>query len=110
MRRDMVTRTLLGTKATVKVVDTATEEITRTEVLVNKSFKNTEDPKLMKAIKKALPATLIVIKIEVVEECNKLYGMDTSKFMELAMELDPVTRKVLETGEETEDTEDTDEE
>ncbi len=101
----MVTRTLLGTKATVKVVDPATEQITKTEVLVNKSFKNTEDPKLMKAIKKVLADNLIVIKIESVEECNKLYGMDTSKFMELAMELDPETRKVLATGEETEDAE-----
>jgi hypothetical protein len=59
----------------------------------------------MKAIKKALPETLIVIKVEAVEECNKLYGMDTSKFMEIATELDPVTRKVLATGEETEDAE-----
>lgn len=103
----MVTRTLLATKATIKVVDPATEQITKTEVLVNKSFKNTEDPKLMKAIKKVLGGNLIVIKIESVEECNKLYGMDTSKFMELAMELDPETRKVLATGEETKDAENT---
>lgn len=109
MRRDMVTRTLLGTKATVKVVDPATEQISKTEVLVNKAFHSTDDPKLMKAIKKVLADNLIVIKIESVEECNKLYGMDTSKFMELAMELDPETRKVLATGEETEETE-TDEE
>lgn len=98
MRRDMVTRTVIGTKAMVKVVNSSTDAISVEEVMLGKAFTDTTDPKLVKAVKKALAdkTELVVIAISSVEEVNKLYGLDTPKFMEMAIELDPKTRKPLE--------------
>lgn len=98
MRRDMVTRTVIGTKATVKVVDSTTDLISFEEVMLGKAFTDVNDPKLVKAVKKALEdrPQLVIIHIKSVEAVNKLYGLDTAKFMEMAIELDPQTRKPVE--------------
>lgn len=95
MRRDMVTRTVIGTEVDVKVVNTATDAITVEKVKLNKAFTNIADKKLMNAVKKVLTSDVVVIKIEAIAPMNKLYGLDTSKFMEQAIELDPKTRKPL---------------
>ena len=99
----MVTRTVIGTKALVKVVNSTTDAISVEEVMLGKAYTDISDPKLVKAVKKALAdrIDLVVIAISSVEEVNKLYGLDTSKFMEMAVELDPKTRKIL-TAETTE--------
>lgn len=96
MRKEMVTRTVVGTQATVKVVNTATEEITRENVILNKTFTETGDKKLINALKKSLPTDVVIIKVESLVPMNKLYGLDTAKFMEMAVELDPTTRKPIE--------------
>ena len=95
MRKDMVTRTVVGTQAIVKVVNTATEEITRENVILNKTFTETSDKKLINALKKSLSADVVIIKVESLVPMNKLYGLDTAKFMEMAVELDPTTRKPI---------------
>lgn len=95
MRRDMVTRTVIGTEVDVKVVNTSTDAITVEKVKLNKAFADITDKKLMNAVKKALTTDVVVIKIEAITPMNKLYGLDTSKFMEQAIELDPKTRKPL---------------
>ena len=95
MRRDMVTRTVIGTEVDVKVVNTATDAITVEKVKLNKAFTDVTDKKLMSAVKKALTTDVVVIKIEAITPMNKLYGLDTSKFMEQAVELDPKTRKPI---------------
>lgn len=100
MRRDMVTRTVLGTKVMAKVVDPATEEITVKEIKLTGAFSAEDTAKVKKAVTKALNGEVLV-KIESVEEFNKLYGVDTAQFMAIAMELDPVTRKPLATETET---------
>ena len=100
-RRDMVTRTVIGTKVTVKVVNNETDELSRVEVNLPKSYE-LEDPKLNKEVKKVLADNLVIVKIEKVEAVNKLFGLDTAKFMELAIALDPETRKPLETEAQTE--------
>ena len=105
-RRDMVTRTVVGTKAVCKVVDPQSEEITVKAVMLTGSFtaiEGEEAKPLVKAIKKALADQYVFIKVESVEDCSKLYGLDTPKFMEMAVELDPVTRKPI--GEVSEDEE-----
>ena len=91
----MVTRTVIGTLASVKVVDTATDAISLIEVKLNKAFEDVTDAKLLKAVRKAIPDSLVIIKIDAIEPMNKLYGLETSKFMEYAIELDPATRKPL---------------
>lgn len=97
----MVTRTVLGTEVTVKAIDPETEEIKEVQVLLSKRY-TIDDPKLDKVVRKNLDKSLVLVSIKGVKEMNKLYGLDTSKFMELALELDPETRKVLKTGEDTE--------
>lgn len=109
MRKEMVTRTVIGTLATVKVVDTVTDVISVEKVRLNKAFTDVTDSKLAKAVRKALDDELVIIKIEAIEPMNKLYGLDTSKFMEMAVELDPTTRKPLVHIAVTEELEDADE-
>lgn len=99
MRRDMVTRTVLGTKVMAKVVDPATESITVKEIKLTGSYE-AGDAKVKKAVEKALNDEVLV-KIESVEPFNKLYGVDTAQFMAIAMELDPTTRKPLAPATET---------
>ena len=101
MRRDMVTRTVLGTKVMAKVVDSATESISVKEIKLTGAYSAADEAKVKKAVTKVLAENEVLIKIESVEEFNKLYGVDTAKFMEMAMELDPTTRKPLESSEET---------
>lgn len=102
MRKDMVTRTVIGTKASVKVVNTQTDEISVIDVKLNKSFEAIDD-KLMKAVRKVVDSSFVIIKIEAIEAMNKLYGLETAKFMEYAVELDATTRKPILTADNDED-------
>mgnify|MGYP007027032795 CR=1 FL=1 len=95
MRKDMITRTVIGTQVSVKVVNTTTEAISTETVVLNKAFTDINDTKLVKAVKKVLAEDLVIIKVESLIPLNKLYGLDTSVFMQYAVELDPVTRKPL---------------
>ena len=104
MRRDMVTRTVLGTEVTVKVVDTENDTIITETVKLGKAY-DKEDPKLEKVVRKTLPANRVLVSITEVAPLSKLYGLDTAKFMELAMELDPETRKPLTAETQTEEAE-----
>lgn len=102
MRKDMVTRTVIGTKASVKVVNAQTDEISVIDVKLNKSFEAIDD-KLMKAVRKVVDSSFVIIKIEAIEAMNKLYGLEAAKFMEYAVELDANTRKPILTADNKED-------
>ena len=96
MARNMVTRTVKGTEVTLKVVDAATEQIVPHTLTLAKSFTSTDEAgnsvvdteKLKKAVTKALPEGRILVAIVSSEPVEKCYGIPTSKFMELAVELD----------------------
>ena len=92
----MITRAVDGTKATVKVVSRSTDAISTREVVLSKDFTG-DSKKLFKECVKALSneEDLVIINVENVEKVHKLYGLDTTKFMELAIELDPETRKPI---------------
>ena len=94
MARNMVTRTVKGTKIDVKCVDTATGQIVQETVMFTKAFD--DDVKLKKAVAKAIPEGKILVSIVSSEEVNKCYGVPTAKFMELAVELD-ANRRVVDT-------------
>ena len=100
MARGMVTRTVKGTSVEVKVVDAATEQIVQETVMLPKSYD--DEAKLKKAVTKAIPEGKILVSIVSSTEVNKCYGVPTAKFMELAKELDPETRKAVEAEEATE--------
>lgn len=94
MRKEMVTRGIDGTKATIKVINTATDEITTKDVVLSKDLTG-DSKKLNKAVVKTLDEGEVLIRIESAEVVHKLVGMDMAKFLELAEELDPKTRKVI---------------
>lgn len=106
-RKRMVTRTVTGTEAEVKVVVISANEITDIKVTVSGEF--TDNEKLLKAIKKQTETEdLKVLTIVSTTKIDKCYGMLESEFIKLAKELDPETRKALETEDtETEATEET---
>lgn len=93
----MITRAVDGTKATVKVVSRSTNEIFTKEVVLSKDYTD-DSKKLFKECVKALAndEDLVIINVENVEKVHKLFGLDVAQFMELAIELDPETRKPLQ--------------
>ena len=108
-RKRMVTRTVTGTEAEVKVVVISKDEITNIKVTVGGEF--TDNEKLLKAIKKETETDdLKVLSIVTSTKIDKCYGMLESEFIKLAKELDPETRKALESDDTTETTDDTTEE
>ena len=93
MARGVVTRTVTGVEVSIKVVDPATEQVVADKIVLNKS-KALETPEGMKkAISKALADGKILVSVGEATEINKCYALETSKFMELAHEVDPNTRK-----------------
>ena len=96
MRKEMVTRGIDGTKATIKVIDTTTDMISTREVVLSKDYKD-DEKKLNKAVVKTLGENEVLIRIEKSEVVHKLVGMDMAQFLALAVELDPETRKVIST-------------
>ena len=92
MRKEMVTRGIDGTKATVKVINPATDEITTKELVLSKDLTG-DAKKLNKAVVKSLEEGEVLIKITSAEVIHKLYGMEMSDFLASAVELDPTTRK-----------------
>ena len=106
----MVTRTVTGTEAEIQIVTISASEITTIKHTVGGEF--TDNDKLLRAIKKEVETDDIkVLQIINTAKIDKCYGMLESEFIKLAKELDPETRKALETEEtETEATEDTTEE
>ena len=98
MARNMVTRTVHGTQVSLKVVDTATEQIVEDTLILNKSFEEIDD-KLKKAVTKAIPSDKILVAVTGLEKVDKCYGVPVAQFMELAVEIDPQTRTALSTEE-----------
>lgn len=105
MARNFITRTVTGVKVNLKVVDVATEQVVEDSIILNKT-KAIETPEgLKKAVGKALPEGKVLVSVGTTEEINKCYGIEVSKFMELAVELDPVSRAKFKAEEATEPTE-----
>lgn len=92
----MVTRELIGTEANVLVVDTVNATTDYKQFTIQGKYKTTEN--LLKAIKKIYETdTCRIVKVINSEEVHKLYGMPTEQFYAHAIELDPETRKPIET-------------
>lgn len=98
MARNMVTRTVHGTKVTIKVVDTATEQIVEDTIVLNKGYSVIDDT-LKKAVSKAIPSDKILVNISAIESVNKCYGIPVADFMAQAIEINPTTRTALGTEE-----------
>ena len=93
MRRDLVTRTISGTKVTATVVNAVTKVMTTKDVVLSTTI--SDEKKLTKAVAKALDTNEVLISIDATEKVEKLYGLPITAFMAHAMELDPKTREVI---------------
>ena len=95
-RAPMVTRELIGTEANVLVVDAVNAVTDYRKFTVPGKYKTNEH--LLKAIKKVHETdTYRIVKVIDSKEVHKLYGMPIAQFYSHAIELDPETRKPIET-------------
>ena len=97
MRRDLVTRTISGTKVTATVINTSTKEITTKTIQLSKTLE--DEKKLRKAVTKELESLndgSMLVSIDATEKVEKLFGLPITTFMEQAIELDPTTREAIE--------------
>ena len=97
--RGLVTRAVVGTEATIKVVDLATDAISTETVVIDKKFEEDEKAKVRKAVDKMFEGREDVAVVTVIDfkQVNKLFGVKQEIFMANAIELDPETRKPLHT-------------
>lgn len=107
MPRNLVTRTVTGTEVTAKVIDKVSEQVQELTIVLSASFKGENaKSKMTKAVNKYLEESnpnAVLFAITGSKEVNKCYGVSTAKFMEIAQELDPETRKALATEEAAEE-------
>lgn len=90
----MITRTILGTKASVITVDTINMTASTREFTIGGEW--TDNNKLLKALKNIYETdTLVLSSVVKSEKTEKLYGMTEELFMANAVELDVETRKPL---------------
>ena len=97
----MVTRTVIGTVATVKVINIRTDALDIRSVMLSRTFEADEIDKVKKAcdklVKASNPEETVVSVLSFVRD-EKLYGVDENIFMTYAVELDKETRKPLDIG------------
>ena len=90
----MITRTILGTKASVITVDTTNMTASTKDFTIGGEW--SDNNKLLKALKKTYETdTQVLSAIVKAEKIEKLYGMTEELFMANAVELDAETRKPL---------------
>ena len=102
-RKPMVTRSFDVTKVNVMCVDTNAGEVINKDFELPRTYK--DDEKILKTVQSIITDTGIKA-VSVVDKTvvSKLYGMSEVDFLKYSVELDPETRKMLETSEdETED-------
>lgn len=91
-----ITRTVVGTKATVIAVNTMTLSAEKKELTIAGTFDSNE--KLLKALKKLYDNdNEIISAVLSTEKFEELYGLDEAIFMQYAVKLDAKTRKPIET-------------
>lgn len=95
-----ITRTVVGTKATVIVVNTMTLSAEKKVLAIAGTFDNNE--KLLKALKKLYDnETEVISTVLSADKFEELYGLDDAIFMQYAVKLDAKTRKPIDTTEPT---------
>lgn len=100
-----ITRTVVGTKATVLVVNTMTLSAEKKDLTIAGTFDSNE--KLIKALKKLYDNdTKVISAVLSAEKFEELYGLDEAIFMQYAIKLDAKTRKPIETAEPTAESQD----
>lgn len=96
-RKPMVTRTFETMNVEVMTVDITTQKVSNTICTLSRVIE--DNSKLEKAVREQFNGNekFVAIVNKTIE--SKLYGMSESDFLKYAVELDPETRKALETEE-----------
>ena len=95
-----ITRTVVGTKATVIAVNTMTLSAEKKVLTIAGTFDSNE--KLLKALKKLYDNdTEVISAVLSADKFEELYGLDEAIFMQYAVKLDAKTRKPIDTVEPT---------
>lgn len=103
-RKPMVTRTFETTICEVMTVNTDIASVDTMIVRLPRTYKT--DDEMLKACKLTTETdTLKVVKIVTSWTEEKLYGMSEKDFMMFSVELDPVTRRPIDSEEDEEEDE-----
>lgn len=92
----MITRTVVGTQLTAKVVNKETDEITNKTLILDTKLTAEDSAKAIRLASKAVSADEVVISVSDFAPVEKLYGVSVEDFMSVAKELDPATRKSIQ--------------
>ena len=106
MRKPMVTRTIISTKATVLCVNPQTAETFEKDFTLSGKIKD-KIKALKKASKEYNSDVCTIVAVRELSPIEALYGMDEADFIAGAKILDPVTRKEITEQADTETTEQT---
>ena len=89
----MITRTVVGTMVTAKVVNKNTDEVSIYSAVVSKAL--ADEKAAAKELAKIIPSDLVIINVTEFTKVENLYGMTVADFMAHATALDPQTRKPI---------------
>lgn len=100
-RKPMVTRTFETMNIEVMAVDITTQKVCNTLCTLSRVIEDSN--KLEKAVREQFTGNIKFVAIVNTTIESKLYGMSEADFLKYSVELDPETRKALETDEETDE-------
>lgn len=89
----LITRSKESLELKVMVANTDTKTVES----ITKVIPKVDEKKIQKEVEKTLPENLKFVAVESSTPVVKLYGLDEAQFMDMAIELDSVTRKPLKT-------------
>lgn len=92
----MITRTVVGTQLTAKVVNKETDEITNKTLILDTKLTAEDSAKALRLASKTVSVDEVVISVSDFVPVEKLYGVSVEDFMSVAKELDPATRKPIQ--------------
>lgn len=92
----MITRTVVGTQLTAKVVNKETDEIYHKTIILDTKLTADDSAKALRLASKLVSDDDVVISVSDFAPVEKLYGVSVEDFMSVAKELDPATRKPIQ--------------
>lgn len=92
----MITRTVVGTQLTAKVVNKMTDEIYHKNIILDTKLTAEDSAKAIRLASKTLSSDDVIISVSDFAPVEKLYGVSVEDFMSVAKELDPATRKPIQ--------------
>lgn len=92
----MITRTVVGTQLTAKVVNKETDEITTKTLILDAKLTEEDGVKATRLANKLVDENEVIISLSDFTPVEKLYGVSVEDFMSVAKELDPATRKPIQ--------------